>query len=165
MTMVEFSPDRLAQFSKIIEKYETKSSALMPVLYLAQDQFGYLSPPVLEYVAGLLGLPAAQAFEVASFYFMFKQRDMGKYCLQICNNITCTMMGSEKLIKVVKEDLGIGPNEVTPDGLFSLLPVQCMGSCDTAPMCSINEDYAENLTPESFREIIQKLKSSHKGIQ
>jgi NADH-quinone oxidoreductase E subunit len=155
---VEFTQDRLERFKKIVAKYEVPASAILPALYLAEEQFGYLSPPVIEYVAGLVKMPPAQAFEVVSFYFMFKKKDMGRWCLQVCNNITCHMMGSEGLIRVIKEDLGIGVNEVTSDGLFSYLPVQCLGSCDTAPVCSINDEYFENLTPESFRELLKKMK-------
>lgn len=159
MSQVEFSPERLERSKKIIAKYERPASALLPMLYLAQEQFGFLTPSVLDYVASLLGIAPIQAYEAASFYLLFKKKDMGKYCLQVCNNITCTMMGSEELLEVVRQECGIGPNEVSSDNLFSLVPVQCLGSCDTAPVVQINEDYHEKLTSESLRELIKKLKT------
>lgn len=156
---VSFTPDNQSRFEKIISKYEIKASALLPTLWLAQEQFGFLSNEVMDYVAGLLGMPPAHVYEAVTFYVMFKRKDMGKYCLQICNNITCSMMGSEKLIQVAKEELHINFNEVTEDKMFSLVPVQCLGSCDTAPVVQVNEEYCENLTPEKFKELIQRLKS------
>ena len=130
-----------------------------PVLYLAQEQFGFLSRDAMKLVAKLLGMPEARVFEAVTFYVMFKKKDMGRWCLQVCNNITCTMMGSEDLLKVIHEELDLNtPNQVTSDGMFSLLPVQCLGSCDTAPVVQINDDYHENLNPEKFREIIRRLK-------
>jgi NADH-quinone oxidoreductase E subunit len=128
-------------------------------LWLAQEQFGFLSNEVMDYVAGLLGMPPAHVYEAVTFYVMFKRKDMGKYCLQICNNITCSMMGSEKLIQVAKEELHINFNEVTEDKMFSLVPVQCLGSCDTAPVVQVNEEYCENLTPEKFKELLERLRS------
>lgn len=155
----EFTPENKARFDKIVSKYETSASALLPVLYLAQEQFGFLTPETLIYVAGLLKIPAARAFEAASFYFLFKKKDMGKFWLQVCNNVTCSMMGSEELIKVVKEELGIGPNELSHDKMFSLSCVQCLGSCDTAPVVQVNDDYHEKLDPEKFRTLLKSLKS------
>jgi NADH dehydrogenase (ubiquinone) flavoprotein 2 len=156
---VSFTPENKIRFEKILSKYETKASALLPTLWLAQDQFGYLSDEVMDYVAGLLEMKPAHVYEAVTFYVMFKRKDMGKYCLQICNNITCQMMGSEKLIKVAQEELRINFNEVTDDKMFSLVPVQCLGSCDTAPVVQVNEEYVENLTPEKFKELISRLRS------
>jgi NADH-quinone oxidoreductase E subunit len=155
---VEFSPEMKTRFEKTLAKYEVPASALLPTLYLAQEQFGFLSTEVLEYVAKILNLPSSHAFEAASFYTMFKKKDMGRWCLQVCNNVTCAMMGSEELIKTIKEELGISFNEKTPDNLFSVIPVQCLGSCDTAPVVQVNDDYVESLTPEKLRQHIRKLK-------
>lgn len=158
-TAIQFNAENMERFKSTVAKYEVPSSALLPTLYLAQEQFGFLSPEVMVYVASLLGMPPVKVFEAASFYVMFKKKDMGRWCLQVCQNITCTMMGAEKLVNVVREELGIGVNEVTPDGLFSFVPVQCLGSCDTAPVCQVNEEYVENLDPEKFRKLIRALKT------
>lgn len=155
---VSFTPENQSRFEKILSKYETKASALLPTLWLAQEQFGYLTNEVMDYVAKLLDMPPAHVYEAVTFYVMFKRKDMGKYCLQICNNITCSMMGSEKLIRVANEELNISFNEVTEDKMFSLVPVQCLGSCDTAPVVQVNEEYCENLTPEKFKELIRRLR-------
>jgi NADH-quinone oxidoreductase subunit E len=155
---IEFNPEMKARFKKLLALYEKPVSALLPTLYLAQEQFGYLTKEILEYVAGLLEIPPSHAFEAASFYTMYRKKDMGRWCLQVCNNVTCSMMGSEELIKAVKEELGIGLNEKTGDNLFSMIPVQCLGSCDTAPVVQINDDYVENLNPEKLRSLIRKLK-------
>ena len=106
-----------------------------------------------------------EVFEAASFYTMFHLKDPGKYCLQVCQNVTCCMMGSDDLFKVVKDELGIGPGEVTADKKFSLVPVQCLGSCDTAPVVQVNEDYVEKLNPETFRKLIQDLKAKAEVAQ
>jgi NADH-quinone oxidoreductase E subunit len=160
---VAFSPERMERFNALVAKYEVPSSALLPVLWLAQEEFGFLSPDVQRYVAQLLGMPPARVFEAVTFYVMFRKKDMGKWCLQVCNNITCTMMGSEDLLRVIKEELGISkPYEVAADGQFSVVPVQCLGSCDTAPVVQINDDYYEKLDPEKFRDVIRRLKKGEK---
>lgn len=156
---VAFTAERLERFDKTVAKYEKAQSALLPALYLAQEQWGFLTPAVMEYVAGLLKMPAATVFEAASFYFLFKKKDMGKYCMQVCNNITCSMMGSEKVLQIIREELGIGPNDVSSDGRFSCMAVQCLGSCDTAPVVQVNDDYFENMDPDVFREHLRKWKA------
>jgi len=156
---VAFTPERMDKFKSLVAKYEEPACALLPTLYMAQEQHGHLSGPVLEYVAKLLELPAARVFEAASFYVLFKKKDMGKFCLQVCNNITCTIMGSEDLIHVIKEDLKLKPMEVTADGVFSYMPVQCLGSCDTAPVVQVNEEYFENQDADKFRKLLQGLRS------
>lgn len=160
--MMQFTKENEERFQALLKKYETKRSVLLPALHLAQEQWGFISPEIMIFLAGKLDIPPAHVHEVVAFYTMFRKKDMGKYFLQVCNNITCTMMGSEKIIQAVKEELGIGLNEMTEDKMFSLVPVQCMGSCDTAPMLQLNEDYYENLTVESVKEMIRKLKRGEK---
>ncbi|MFM8270603.1 MAG: NADH-quinone oxidoreductase subunit NuoE [Pseudomonadota bacterium] len=160
MTELKFTPDRQTKLETLFSRYEIKASALLPVLRMAQEQWGYLTPEIMDYVAGLLDLCPRHVREVASFYVMLKKQDMGDHCLQVCGNLTCCMMGSDALLKVIEEELGIKKSmELSSDKRFSLMPVQCLGSCDTAPVVQINEDYYEKLTPEIFREIIRKLKN------
>ncbi len=161
---VSFSDDRMERFRTIVAKYEMKASALLPTLYLAQEQWGSLSPPVMDYVAGLLEIPAKHVYEAVSFYILFRRKDMGKWCLQICNNITCTMMGSESLIRVVKDELGIGPNDVTENKLFSLMLVQCLGSCGTAPVVQVNDTYVEELSADKFRTLLRDLRDGKTAV-
>ncbi len=159
---LEFTPERMKQFKDLVAKYEVPASALLPTLYLAQEQFGYLSTEAMDYVGKLLGMPPVQVYEAVTFYVMFKKRDMGKYCLQVCQNISCSILGMDKLLEVAKEELGLSPGQVSEDKLFSLVTVECLGSCDTAPVVQVNEDYVENLNPESFRELLRKMKSQEK---
>jgi NADH-quinone oxidoreductase E subunit len=160
MSALAFTADREERFRKLLLKYEIRQSALLPVLRLAQEQFGYLSREVMNFIATKMDLPPAHVYEVVSFYVLFHKTNPGKYCLQVCNNITCTMLGAEDLVKVIKEDLKIGPNQLTEDKTFSYMPVQCLGSCDTAPVVQVNEDYYENQTPETFRKLLAKLRSA-----
>jgi len=166
---MKFTPEREKQVEVLLGRYEIKASALLPVLRLAQEQIGYLTPEAMDYVAGLLDLCPRHVREVASFYVLLKKQEMGDHCLQICGNITCCMMGSDELLKVAEEELGLSkPMQLTDDKKFSLMPVQCLGSCDTAPVVQINDDYYEKLTPEKFREMLQKLKRGEKtqpGLQ
>ncbi len=155
---VSFTPERLQQFEKCVAKYETKRSALLPALYLAQEQFGYLKTEVMDYVASLIEIPPREVYEAATFYVLFKKKEMGKWCLQVCSNITCSMMGSDDLLKVIEEELSIKANEVTADLQFSCMPVQCLGSCSTAPVVQVNEEYIEKLDPEKFRKFLYALK-------
>jgi NADH-quinone oxidoreductase E subunit len=160
---MKFSPDREKKVEQLLSRYEIKASALLPVLRLAQEQCGYLTPEAMDYVAGLLDLCPRHVREVASFYVLLKKQDMGEYCLQVCGNITCCMMGSDELLKVIQEETRLKkPMELTADKKFSLMPVQCLGSCDTAPVVQINDDYFENLTPEKLREILRKLSNGEK---
>jgi len=159
MSSFAFTPDRLEKFKALVAKYEVPASALLPTLYLAQEQNGHLTGPALEYVAKLLGMQPARVFEAATFYVMFKKKDMGKFCLQVCNNITCTLMGSEDLIQVIHDDLKLKPMQVTEDGVFSYMPVQCLGSCDTAPVVQVNEEYFENQDADKFRKLLSDLRS------
>jgi len=163
MTDLKFTAERKQQFDELLTHYETKASALLPVLRIAQEQWGYLKPEVMDYVANLLELCPRHVREVASFYVMLKKQDMGKHCLQVCTNITCCMMGSDDLLKVIEEELGLSESmQLTADGQFSLMPVQCLGSCDTAPVVQVNEDYYEKLNPEVFRSLLKKLKDGQK---
>ena len=156
---VSFSPDRMETFHAIVRKYEVPASALLPVLYLAQEQFGFLSPPVMEYVAKLLEIPPRQVFEAASFYILFKRKDMGKWCLKPCVNITCTIMGAGKLVDIIQRDLKLAPMQVSNDGLFSYLPMQCIGACDHAPAIQINDEYFNDVTPDKFQAILDRLRT------
>lgn len=155
---IKFSPEMQKRFESTCAKYERRQSALLPTLYMAQEQFGYLSAEVMNYVATILEMPPREVFEAASFYTMFKKKDMGQYVLQVCQNVTCCMMGSDDLMAVVKEELGLEAGDVSADKKFSLVPVQCLGSCDTAPVVQVNDDYMENLDPEKFRALIKNLK-------
>lgn len=157
--MTEFSPQAKQEFDHLISLYPEKRAALLPVLHLAQREFGWLSVEAIEYVASIMGLSPAQVASVISFYTMFNTKPVGKYHVQICRNITCTMMGSEDLIDYVRARCNIDVGETTPDGKFTLTTVECLGSCDTSPVMQVNGRYYENLTLEKVQEQLDKFES------
>ncbi len=155
--MLEFTPENKKQFEALLKRYPTKRAAMLPTLWLAQKQWGWISKEVMEYVAKLLELPPVKVYEVVTFYTMFHQKPVGKYHFQVCRTLSCELCGKEEIVHHLKKKLGIGLGEVSADGRFSLTEVECLGSCGTAPMAQINEDYHENLTPEKLDEILKKL--------
>ena len=154
---VEFPAEQKAEFEAIVARYPERRAALMPTLWLAQKHFGYLSLDAMEYVAGLLDLSPAFVASVASFYTMYYKRPMGRHHVQVCTNLSCALVGSDRVLACLKERLGIDVGETTADGRFSLDEVECLASCGTAPMMQIDDDYWEGLTPQSALEIIERL--------
>lgn len=154
---VQFSEKALQHYERIVAKYPQKRAAIMPVLWLAQKEFGWLSTEVMEYVALLMSLPLSWIAGVASFYTMFHKKPVGKNHLQVCTNISCMLRGSDDILHCIEEHLGIRPGETTPDGKFSLEEVECLASCGTAPMMQVNEDYQENLDVKLTLELLDRL--------
>jgi len=133
----------------------------MPVLYLGQEQNGWISKEVMIEIASVLEITEEEVFGVVTFYTMFFEKPMGKNHLQVCTNVSCMLRGGYEIYQQVKEKLGIDNMEVTEDQKFSLEEVECMGSCGTAPMMAVNEDYFEDLTAEKVNEIIESLKEKN----
>jgi NADH-quinone oxidoreductase E subunit len=154
---VRFSPDAQAELDKIIARYPVRRAAVMPTLWLAQREFGYLSQDVMTYLAEILQLSPAFVASVASFYTMYYKRPMGKFHVQVCTNLSCTLLGANDIVGCLKHRLGIDLGDTDAAHTFSLSQVECLGSCGTAPMMQINDDFWENLTPERTLEIIDRL--------
>jgi NADH-quinone oxidoreductase subunit E len=154
---LEFSENARKEIAAKIEQLPDRRSALIPALYIAQREFGYISPEVMEYLAAELSLPVSEVRGVASFYTMFNKEPVGKYHIQVCQNLTCSLLGAESLISHLEKKLGIACGQTTPDGKFSISRVECLGSCGTAPVMQINDDYYENLTAEKVDEILAGL--------
>jgi len=154
---VTFSPAALAEFERIAARYPSREAAILPALHLAQREFGWLSDEAIAYVAELIGVPPARIEGVATFYTMYNRRPVGRYHVQICRNIACSLMGAEHLVERASRKLGIRPGETTADGKFTLSLVECLGSCGTAPVMQVNDDYYENLTAESLEAILDGL--------
>jgi len=146
-------------FQEALKKYPTRMAALLPALWLAMGQNGYLTEEILEYVAGRLDLSPVHVYAVAEFYTMFRDEPVGVYHLELCRNLSCTLSGSEDLVAHLEEKYGIFPGETTGDGMFSLELVECLGSCGTAPAMRVNDVYCENLTVEKLDRIIQGCRS------
>lgn len=151
-----FSPEREEQFRKIVERYPTALSAIMPTLWLCQDEWGWLKPGVPEWVAKRLDLPVASIYEVITFYTMYYTENPGKYNLQVCRNVSCHLMGARKIIGHLEQRLGLKHGETDEDGLFRLEEVECLGACGMAPMMQVGKHYYENLTPEKVDELLEQ---------
>ena len=155
---LEFSPQTYRKFEETVSRYPKKEAALLPVLYLAQEEFGYLNAEAIEYVARIMGQAPARVQGVVSFYTMFNTKPIGRHHIQVCRTLSCALGGAEKITGFIKKSLGIEPGQTTADGRFTLSEVECLASCGTAPMMQINNDYYENLTEQKVTEILQKLK-------
>jgi NADH-quinone oxidoreductase E subunit len=145
------------QIQKLMEKYPRKRSALIPSLRLAQGEAGYLSLDLIREIAGIFELAPNEVNEVVTFYSMFYRKPMGKYVIQVCTNISCMLCNAEEILSHLSKRLGIHPGETTSDGKFSLMEVECLGSCGTSPVIQINEDYHEELTPQKVDLILGSL--------
>ena len=156
-----FSDSAMALVQKIIKRYPEgrQKSALLPVLHLAQAEFGgWLSPETMDYVASLLNLTSIEVYEVASFYSMYNLRPVGKCVLEVCRTGPCMIRGSDDIIEYLENKLGIGVGETTPDGMFTLKTVECLASCGTAPMMQVGDRYIENLSCERMDGILEELR-------
>jgi NADH-quinone oxidoreductase subunit E len=148
------------EIDDIISRYPVKRSALIPLLYLAQQEEGFVSETAMKEIAGLLRLTPPQVYETATFYTMLNLKPVGKFHLQVCKSLMCGLAGSDTVMEWVKTKLGIRPGETTVDGLFTLSMVECLAACATAPMMQVNEDYYERLTEEKFDRILADLKKT-----
>ncbi len=159
------TPENEAEARKVIAKYPAgkQASALLPLLDMAQRQHGgWLPSAAIVYVAGFLGVPEVKAFEVASFYTMFNLEPVGKYLIQLCRTTPCWLKGGEDIARTCETRLGIKAGETTPDGLFTIKEVECLGACVNAPVMQINDDYYEDLTPDSVMKILDALARGEK---
>lgn len=157
MMEFKFTEENLAKIDGILKKYPTKKAAVMPVLYVGQLQNGWISGEVMKEVASLLEITTEDVLGVVTFYTMYHQKPAGKYHLQVCTNVSCMLRGAYDIYDQIKEKLNINNGGVTEDSVFSLEEVECMGSCGTAPMIAVNEDYYENLDKEKVDQLITRL--------
>ncbi|KAF4976980.1 hypothetical protein FZEAL_6429 [Fusarium zealandicum] len=160
----KFNAKNQEVIAEILKRYppQYKKAAVMPILDLGQRQHGFTSISVMNEVARLLEMPPMRVYEVASFYTMYNRTPVGKFFVQICTTTPCQLggCGSDVIVKAIKKELGIQQGETTKDGLFTILEVECLGACVNAPMVQINDDYYEDLTPESVTSLLQALRSS-----
>ena len=157
-----FSEDKLAKVSEIIARYPEgkQKSALLPLLHLAQEEFGgWLSADTMDYVAELLNITPIEVYEVATFYSMYNLKPVGKYMFEVCQTGPCMVRGCDDIIAYITEKLGIKPGETTADGLFTLKTVECLGACGYAPMMQLGKFYREHLTKQRVDEIIEECKN------
>lgn len=156
-TPPRFSDASEQEFAKVVAKYPNTRAALLPVLRLAQEEFGYLSVDVMNYVAERLELPPSKVLQVATFYTMFFKRPHGRFHIEVCTSVPCCMMGGYDLMRKLEEKLGVKPGTVTPDGKFSYAEAECLAACGRAPLCQVNSEYHEFLTPEALDALVDSL--------
>jgi NADH-quinone oxidoreductase subunit E len=160
-----FSASTLEKVEKIIARYPKgkEKSALLPVLHIAQEELGgYLSVDVMDYVAGIMNIQPIEVYEVATFYSQYYLDPVGKYVIETCRTGPCAICGGEEILLYLEKKLNIKTGETTPDGLFSLKAVECLGACGSAPVMQINTEFYEFLTKEKIDDIIENLKQKSK---
>ena len=160
--VLAFSEEAQAELESILQAYPTKQACLLPVLHLVHREFGYISDPIAEAVAGLLEIPFAVAVEVLTFYTLFARRPQAKYVIQVCRGLSCALLGQEELLAYLKNRLKIKEGEMTPDGLFELKTVECLGGCGESPVVRINETYYELQTIDRLESTLKELSKGPK---
>jgi NADH-quinone oxidoreductase subunit E len=157
-TISVFSPATAARFDALVQKYPVRRSALVPMLLYAQDEIGYVSDAAIAEIALRLGLTELDVRNVASYYSMLRFKPVGRYNIQVCTNICCMLRGAYDVLDRFKEELHIGHKGVTPDGLFSLEEVECIGACSWAPAIQVNYAFHDELTPDAVSGILQQYR-------
>jgi NADH-quinone oxidoreductase subunit E len=162
---IKFNDAAMALVNKIIQRYPEgkQKSAIIPVLHIAQAEFnGWLSAPVMDYVASILKIQPIEVYEVASFYSMFNLKPVGKCVIEVCRTSSCWLRGAEDVVRHIENKLNISVGQTTADGMFTLKAVECLGSCGTAPMLQCGADYYENLTLEKVDSLLDRFKKEDK---
>jgi NADH-quinone oxidoreductase E subunit len=147
-----------AEITRALERYPNRRSAVLPVLWVAQRHWGWISPAALRLVAETVGLPQPEVFGIATFYTMFNLKPVGRHHLQLCMTLSCSLMGADRLFRHLERKLGIGHGETTADGRFTLRRVECLAGCGAAPCMQVNFDYHENLDEAKLDVLLEKLK-------
>jgi NADH-quinone oxidoreductase subunit E len=152
-----FPPEAMQRIEKILARYPTKQAALLPVLWVAQETWGWISKEAAEEVARILGLPASHVDGVLTFYTMYNLRPVGRNLLQFCTSISCHLAGAEKLLERCGKRLGVGLEETTRDGRFTLVEVECIAGCDRAPSMMVNDTYHEPMDEAKLDALLDRL--------
>jgi NADH-quinone oxidoreductase E subunit len=148
------------EIQSILSRYPVRRSALIPLLYLAQRETGYITEAAMIEIAGILKLTPPQVYETATFYTMLNLKQVGKFHIQVCKSLMCALVGSDTVLGWIKTRLGISPGETTSDGMFALSTVECLAACGTGPMMQVNDDYYERLTEEKLDRILSDLRTT-----
>ncbi len=157
---IKFTNENLKKLEVIKSRYPSTHAALMPVLWMAQEQFGWISNEVMEYVGKLLNIPVEHILGVVRFYTMYNSKPAGKYQLQVCTNVSCMLRGAYDVLDYITGKLNIKPGETSPDGLFTVTEVECLGSCSTAPMMQVNNYFEENLDNKKIDKLLSDMSKS-----
>jgi len=156
---MNLNDESVAKIKERVGLYPRNKSAILPALTIAYHQVGHLNDDVYKEISKIIRVPQVEVAEAATFYTMFPKEQVGKYLIQVCHNISCALLGADSLVTYLEEKLEIKKGETTKDNLFTIVTVECLGSCATAPMMQINQDYYENLTREKVDKILEELKA------
>jgi len=159
-----WSSENQERAKELLEQYPEKRSAVMPLLYVAALEHGYVSEDAMREVAGLTGLTSAQVQSVASFYTMYKREPVGKYLVSVCTSISCYLRGADAVLEAIEDETGILDGETTPDGKISVEHVECSGACGGAPAVSVNWELVEGLAPDKARDLIKWLRDAEPSV-
>ena len=151
--------ESVAEMKEKAAQYPKRKSAILPALTIANRQVGHLNDDIYREIADVIKVPFVEVAEAATFYTLFPKKPRGKYLIQVCHNISCALMGADSLTGYLEQKLGITKGETTKDNAFTLITVECLGSCATAPMMQINEDFHENLTRDKVDNILEELRA------
>lgn len=162
---LKVSPEAHKRAQELIAQYPQKRSAVMPLLYIAQEHTKYITQSAVEWVAAQLEMPPVQVWEVATFYTMYYKKPVGQYHVQVCRTLPCALRGARKVSEYFHKKFGVQPGEVTKDGMWSFEEVECLGSCGTAPMCQINDVFFENLTDEKLDQIVARIEKEKPDLR
>ncbi len=162
---LELSKESKKRIEQALGRYPEKRAALLPILHIIQEELGYVSEEAEEDIAAIVEVPVVKVREVLSFYTLYLREPVGKYHLQLCRTISCTLRGHRDILKCLEEKLGIKDGETTADGKFTLSTVECLAACETAPMMQLNEKYYGNLTPEKIEEILASLNGKKREVK
>ncbi len=157
---MKLSESVVNKINEMRPRYPDAQAMLLPALHIAQAEFGYISSEVEESLAIMLGLPVTKVHAVSTFYTMYNHRQPGQFHIQVCTNVSCSLLGADHIFEYLAKKLGIGAGETTGDGMFTLSRVECLGACGMAPVMQINDDYYENLTEGIIDTILEDLREN-----
>jgi NADH dehydrogenase (ubiquinone) flavoprotein 2 len=155
-----FSDRTQTKLNQLVEVYPRKRSALIPMLLVAQQEHGWVKPETITYIAGVLDMSPSDVDSVASFYTLLHRRPVGKHIIQVCTNLSCMLCGSDDIERTLEKQLEIKVGETTPDGLFTLIEAECLGSCTTAPVVQINGEFREDMNSKKVEILLDELRKN-----
>lgn len=157
-TPFQFDAERDAEFERLVKRYPTRESMILPALWLTQEQEGWISAEAIGYIADRIGTFASKVFEVATFYTMYNLHPVGEYHICVCRTLSCYLLGKQQIVDYLHQELGIKPGDVSKDGKFSLEEVECLGHCGTAPVVQVNGEFHEDMDVEKMKALLATLK-------
>lgn len=157
---IDPKPETVRAIDELIPRYPVKEAALIPAMHLLQDDIKWMPVEAMDWIADKLEIPRVRVYGVASFYTMFRRKPAGKLRLEVCTNLSCSLLGGTHIRDFLCEKLGIKPGETTPDGKITLTEVECLGSCGTAPVMLVNDKFYENLTPKKIEALLERIEAN-----